>query len=1066
MSILYIKRCGFQSLPLSILAIIFSPFLSPSLDSQMALASFTTFESGQVRPLTLSPNGTLLFATNTPDNRIEIFTVSDEGIRHQHSVPVGMEPVAVAARTNTEIWVTNHLSDSVSIIDLSSTPPRVIRTLLVGDEPRDIVFGGPNKGRAFITTAHRGQHRTHPSIASVPGAGDPQLTTPSIPRADIWVFDSINLGDTLGGTPLKIIELFGDTPRALAVTPNGNTVYAAVFHSGNQTATVTDTAVCNTSDANIANNIVEGPCLVSGVSMPGGMPLPHHNANGDRRPETGLVVKFDNTTGTWLDELNRNWNNAIRFHLPDIDVFAIDTTTLKETASFAHVGTILFNMLVNPINEKVYVSMSDAHNEVRFEGSGAFVQAVGAKPDEEPTSVQGHLHEMGITILDNTKVLPRHLNKHINYDVRPAPAEVKQHSLSTPVDMAISSDGTTLYVAAFGSSKIGVFDTTEIETNTFDPTDTSANYIKVSGGGPSGVVLDETHQRLYVLTRFDNSISIIDLASQTETAHIRMFNPEPEHIVNGRRFLYDALLSSSNGEASCASCHVFGDFDSLTWDLGNPDGHVVNNPIEIKRQGAPELFPNINGTGNVPELHPMKGPMTTQTMRGMANNGSMHWRGDRTGGNDPEGHVDDEFAAFIKFIAAFEGLMGNDPATPFRGADMAAFARFSLDIVLPPNPVRPLNNTLTPSQQAGRSFYIKPTNPGFSCKECHSLDPIFGEFGTDGTVGFKNEPQIVKIPHLRNMYQKIGMFGMPQTSFFDTTTMEHQGDQVRGSGFLHDGSIDTLFRFNEATVFSELRRAAFNTDQERREVEEFLLAFDTDLAPIVGQQVTLTSTNAATVGPRIDLMITRAQTAFLLMNHKNPTECDLIIKGIINGKARGWVMNNSTGMFTSDRTDESSLTDAALRALASQQGQELTYTCVPPGSGWRMGVDRNNDSISDGSGQADLTATFTSVRRKVQSSGEKLVVKFSLANIGEATAHGPFPVSIFLSNDNIFDTQDQLIKTFTINRIKKNQKKSREIKRKGLPPLDGKFILIVIDPAGVVQEKNLTGNMIVQQILG
>ena len=36
----------------------------------------------------------------------------------------------------------------------------------------------------------------------------------------------------LGGNPLTIVNLFGDTPRALAVTPDGSRVYAAVFHSG------------------------------------------------------------------------------------------------------------------------------------------------------------------------------------------------------------------------------------------------------------------------------------------------------------------------------------------------------------------------------------------------------------------------------------------------------------------------------------------------------------------------------------------------------------------------------------------------------------------------------------------------------------------------------------------------------------------------------------------------------------------------------------------------------------------------------------------------------------------
>ena len=1031
---------------------------------QIASASFMTFESGHVRPLALSPDGAFLFAANTPDNRIEAFSIDADGITHRDSIPVGMEPVAVAARTNTEIWVVNHLSDSVSIIDFNSTPPRVIRTLLVGDEPRDIVFANPDRRRAFITTAHRGQHRTHPSLASVPGAGDPQLTTPGVPRADVWVFDALNLGTTLGGTPLKIIELFGDTPRALAVTPDGNTVYAAVFHSGNQTATVTETAVCDTSDDNITTNTLQGPCLISGVEMPGGMPLPHHNVDGDRRPEAGLIVKFNTTANAWQDELGRNWNNAIRFNLPDLDVFAIDAMTLDETASFAHVGTILFNMVVNPTNQKVYVSMSDARNEVRFEGPGVFVKETGAKPEGIPASVQGHLHEMGITVIDGTQVLPRHLNKHINYAMNPAPSDAKQHSLSLPLDMAISGDGTTLYVTAFGSSKIGVFDTAALEADTFTPETASANYIEVSGGGPSGIALDESRQRMYVLTRFDNAVSVIDLTTNTETTRVKMFNPEPINVITGRRFLYDALLSSSNGESSCASCHVFGDLDSLTWNLGDPDGSVVHNPIEVKRRGTAELFPNINGTGNVPELHPMKGPMTTQTLRGMANNGSMHWRGDRTGGNDPGGNVFDAFAAFTKFIVAFEGLLGNDPATPFRGNDMAAFTSFILDVVLPPNPIRPLNNMLTASQQAGQDFYIKPPNTGFSCIECHTLNPSFGEFGTDGTVGFKNEPQIVKIPHLRNMYQKVGMFGMPQTPFFHPTDGEHQGDQIRGSGFLHDGSIDTLFRLNEATVFTTNPRAAFDTDQERREVEQFLLAFDTDLAPIVGQQMTLTATNAATAGPRIDLMIERAQTDFAIVNEPQATECDLIVKGTIDGKARGWLLDNRTGQFISDRDEELSLTDAALRSLASQDGQELTYTCVPPGSGRRMGIDRDNDGTADDSDHPDLTATVTRADRKVKPSGDKLVVEYTLENNGTETAQGPFRVSVFLSDDDTFDPQDQLLEASIFNRIKPDRQKSRKVKRNGLPPLSGAFVFLAIDLDDVVQDRNLDNNIVARQI--
>ena len=45
--------------------------------------------------------------------------------------------------------------------------------------------------------------------------------------------------------------------------------------------------------------------------------------------------------------------------------------------------------------------------------------------------------------------------------------------------------------------------------------------------------------------------------------------------------LYDATQFSGNGEASCASCHIFGDMDDLAWDLGNPDNAVTTSPIPI-----------------------------------------------------------------------------------------------------------------------------------------------------------------------------------------------------------------------------------------------------------------------------------------------------------------------------------------------------------------------------------------------------------------------------------------------------------------------------------------------------
>jgi YVTN family beta-propeller protein len=170
-------RIRFRSLLLTLLIL--------SSSHAGAQTSFVEFESGHVRPITMSPNGLKLFAVNTPDNTLEIFDVGVGGLTFAASVPVGMEPVAVAARTNDEIWVVNHLSDSISVVDVSGAVPLVTRTLLVGDEPRDIVFAGPGGNRAFITTAHRGQHRTHSSIAGVFGGGATRPTRVSRQRGSI-----------------------------------------------------------------------------------------------------------------------------------------------------------------------------------------------------------------------------------------------------------------------------------------------------------------------------------------------------------------------------------------------------------------------------------------------------------------------------------------------------------------------------------------------------------------------------------------------------------------------------------------------------------------------------------------------------------------------------------------------------------------------------------------------------------------------------------------------------------------------------------------------------------------
>src|SRR4249919_3646353 len=73
----------------------------PGLQSQTGAVtspSFLEFESGPVRPIAISPDGTHLFAVNTPNATLEIFNITASGLTAAGRVPVGLEPVAVAAR--------------------------------------------------------------------------------------------------------------------------------------------------------------------------------------------------------------------------------------------------------------------------------------------------------------------------------------------------------------------------------------------------------------------------------------------------------------------------------------------------------------------------------------------------------------------------------------------------------------------------------------------------------------------------------------------------------------------------------------------------------------------------------------------------------------------------------------------------------------------------------------------------------------------------------------------------------------------------------------------------------
>jgi hypothetical protein len=406
---------------------------------------------------------------------------------------------------------------------------------------------------------------------------------------------------------------------------------------------------------------------------------------------------------------------------------------------------------------------------------------------------------------------------------------------------------------------------------------------------------------------------------------------------------------------------VFGDFDSLAWDLGNPDGNVLDNPGPFNSA----LVDVLPGRPMEPVFHPMKGPLMTLSLRGMANHGPMHWRGDRTGGNDapsaqPDSGSFDERAAFKKFEVAFPDLLGRNATIP--AANMDAFTEFILQVKYPPSPIRRLDNALTADQQVGSQLLanvncgipacLDGNCPVLSCTSCHVLDPganpgsaAPGFFGTDGRSSFDFTPQLIKTPHFRNLYQKVGMFGMAENAGILGGDFGPKGDQVRGFGYTHDGAIDTVLRFSHGLSFSVLFTGEGNGgiptgpegEIQRQQLTDFMLAFPSDFAPIVGQQITLKASSPPAVVSRVDLLRQRADAG----------DCDLVAKAALLDAESGF-MYAGAGMFRTDRRAQPAITDEALRLVVTSLGRAVTYTCVPPGSGQRIGVDRDGDGFWDG----------------------------------------------------------------------------------------------------------------------
>ena len=286
----------------------------------------------------------------------------------------------------------------------------------------------------------------------------------------------------------------------------------------------------------------------------------------------------------------------------------------------------------------------------------------------------------------------------------------------------------------------------------------------------------------------------------------------------------------------------------------------------------------------------MKGPMTTQTLRGLLNLSPYHWRGDQI-----------DFAAFN---STFDALMGSSQISD---SDMKTYTAFINSILYLPNPNQNLDRTLPTSLANGNPgrgqsdfLTIPGTGSGNTCDSCHKSNP--GP-GSNRLIIPDFTPQPMKISHLRNMYQK-------------QLYTRHDAESIDGFGFAHDGDVSGLLDFLAKPAFKKY------TSQQKIDIAAYVLCFDTGTAPAVGFTITLTAANVNNQQEQKDWATLQSQA--------EAGNIDLIARGTTQGEVHGLLYQPKGGQYDSDTDVKYSRTQ--LQTFI-QNEDTLSFMGVYPGTG-------------------------------------------------------------------------------------------------------------------------------------
>ncbi len=738
----------------------------------------------------------------------------------------------------------------LSIFDAALTQPALVAQVPTGLEPVS-VRARTNDEAWVVCEVSDSIHIVSLSTASVTAVIRTGDEPADVVFADGKAFvtcardNEIWIYDAATRALLAQVPVQGLYPTALAVSADGSRVFAAFLHSGNGTTI-------------LKKQNAPPPPAPTNPALPAA-------------PHTGLIVPASDA--------------RIPYTVLDHDVVEIDTATHAIVRYLDGVGTNLFALASRPGHSELWAANTEALNLIQFEPA---------------LNARFALNRLGAIDLSAGVVTSHDLNPGIDYDLLPNPA-AQATALSQPMALVFESDGQALWTAAFASDRVARVDAaTGAVLSRVD--------VRAGGGdsgvmrGPRGLVMHPASGRLFVLNKLAETLSVIDTqaAEPVVIAEVELsaHDPLPPEVKQGRGFLFDARLSG-NGTVSCGICHLDADRDGMAWDLGDPGGEMMT--VIGQNLSIHDLTPHPR------VMHPMKGPMTTQTLRGMQDGAPFHWRGDR--------------ATIADFNPTFPNLMGGEEINE---EQMAALTAYLQTLQHHPNPNRNPDRTLPATfdggnPTTGRTLFINHIKS--HCITCHS-----GLQGSDNNIDLPQEvgsPQPLKNPPLRTLYQRL---------FYDPRP---GATSLSGFGILHDGSGFSL-PIGHPYVLDHL-----NELHELRDVAAFMMCFDTGTAPLVGRTTLVSESNRSQSSILAELTLLETRSL------GNDPDCEVVARGLWQGEARSWWFNPATQQYRADRAAGGTLTRAALLA-GLQSGDSLSFMGVLPGQGDRLGGDLDGDGVLDG----------------------------------------------------------------------------------------------------------------------